>query len=89
MTRSEYQDLVEFLGKKFDAIESRLAAVEVSVEENRHHIELLAERIGVLEEKMDRGFRAVRGEMADGFRTQGRRITALEIRVDRWEGKSA
>ena len=96
MTRSEYQDLVEFLGtrfdaidRRFDAIESRLARVEVSGEENRHHIQILAERIEALEQKMDREFRAVRAEMADGFRTQGLMINALETRMGRWEGKSA
>lgn len=81
MTPSEYQDLVEFLGPKFDAIdrrfdaiERRLAAVEVSVEENRHQIQILAESITATDRKLERfqemveeEFKAVRSEMALGF----------------------
>ena len=99
MTKSEYQDLVEFLGPKFDAIsrqfeaidgrfdaidrrfdaiEQRLTRVEVTVEENRHHIQILAERIGALDSKMDRGFQA-----------QAELIEGLDIRMGRWEGRSA
>jgi len=78
MTKSEYQELVEFLGPKFDAIEQRLARVEVTVEENRHHIQILAERIGALDSKMDRGFQALT-ELIEG----------LDIRMGRWEGRSA
>lgn len=117
MTRSEYQELVEFLGKKFDAmdrrfdaiegrldavearqgsVEKRLTRVEVSVEQNRHHIQLLAEAITALDQKLDRfreevaaEFRSVRDEMAAGFGAQGERIEALEARMGRWEGLSA
>ena len=92
MTKSEYQELVEFLGPKFDAIsrqfdsidgrldaiEQRLTRVEVTVEENRHHIQILAERIGALDSKMDRGFQA-----------QAELIEGLDIRMGRWEGRSA
>ena len=99
MTKSEYQDLVEFLGPKFDtinrqfeainrqfdaiegrfdAIEQRLTRVEVTVEENRHHLQILAEQIGALDSKMDRGFQA-----------QAEVIEGLDIRMGRWEGRSA
>ena len=43
MTPSEYRDLVEFLGRRFDAIETRLTRVEVLAEENRHQIQIVAE----------------------------------------------
>jgi predicted nucleic acid-binding Zn-ribbon protein len=110
MTRSEYQDLVEFLGRKFDAIdrrfeaiegrlaslEDRMTRVEVSFEENRHQIQILAEGISAVDEKLDRfrdevaeEFRAVREEMARGFFAQGERIDAVEARMGRWEGLSA
>ena len=89
MTRSEYQDLVEFLGKKFGALEGRLKKVEVTVDENRHLIQLVAENVTGLREKMDREFLAVRQEMADGFQLQGNAIRSLGARMDRWEGLSA
>jgi predicted nucleic acid-binding Zn-ribbon protein len=131
MTRSEYQDLAEFLGEKFDAIdrrfdaidcrldaidrrldamdqrfdaldrrldamdqrfdalEGRLEKVEVTVEENRHLIQLVAENVTGLRKKMDREFVAVRQEMADGFQLQGNAIRGLGARMDRWEGLSA
>jgi chromosome segregation ATPase len=95
MTRSEYQELVEFLGPKFEAIdrrfdaidrrfeaidrrldglEVRLTRVEVGVEENRHQIQLLAEGVTAVDQKLERfreetreEFRGVRSEMAGGF----------------------
>ena len=113
MTRSEYQDLVEFIGPKFDRIErrfeaidlrfdaveerltgveerltgvearltgidARLTRVEVTVEENRHLIQVVAESVTSLRE-----------EMARGFSAQAKRIDGLDARVDRWEGRSA
>ena len=81
MTRSEYQELVQFLGPKldaingrFDVVEERLTRVEVSVEENRHHIQILSEGIeainqnlGRFQEKVTEESSAVRAEMAMGF----------------------
>ena len=96
MTPSEYQDLVEFLGRRFDAIdarfdavETRLTRVEVLVEENRNQIQIVAESVTSLTEVMTREFAAVRKEMAEGFRLQGNMILALSDRMDRWEGLSA
>ena len=82
MTRSEYQELVAFLGPKFDAMEGRLTRVEVGLEENRHQIQIVAEGVTALREEMTREFAAVRsemagefssvrGEMAEGFRAWG------------------
>jgi CDP-diacylglycerol pyrophosphatase len=103
MTRSEYQELVEFVGKKsdrmdqrfdamdrrLDGIADRLRNVEVSVEENRHLIQIVAERVTGFREEMGREFVAVRQEMSDGFQLQGTAIRSLTARMDRWEGLSA
>ena len=66
------------------------------MEENRHHIPILAEGIGAtnqhlerFQEKVTEEFRAVRGEMAGGFRAQEKLIKGLGARVDRWEVRSA
>ncbi len=67
MTRSDYQELTDFIGRQFAATNSRLTRVEVGVEENRHQIQILAEGITALRGEMDREFTAVRSEMAAGF----------------------
>jgi len=89
MTPSEYQDLTDFLGRRFDAIETRLTRVEVLAEENRHQIQIVAESVTSLTEVMTREFAAVRREMAEGFQLQGNMILGLSARMDRWEGLSA
>jgi hypothetical protein len=82
MTRSDYQELVEFLAPKFgrieqrfDAIEERLTRVEVLGEEDRDRSRILAEAISSLNGKVDAlrdtmadEFLAVRTEMKTGFR---------------------
>ena len=96
MTRSEYQELIQFLGQKFDriderfsliderfsridgrfdSVEGRLAKVEVGNEQNAHQIQVLAEGITAVDQKLERfreemaeEFRLVRAEMADGSR---------------------
>ncbi len=85
MTRNEYQALVEFLARRFDksdrssderfsALENRLTRVELGNEQNAHQIQILAEGIGGVDQKLERfrgevteEFRAVRSEMAEGF----------------------
>ncbi len=74
MTRDQYQELVEFLGRQFDAVKDRLTRVEVGVEENRHGIQLVAEAVTTVDDKLERfreetatEFRAVRSEMAEGL----------------------
>ena len=69
MTRSEYQELVEFFGPKLDALEERLTRVEVLREEDRHQLQALAEAVGFNREANAREFSAIRWEMADGFAT--------------------
>ena len=82
MTKSEYQDLFDFLGDKFtridrrfdavdrrfDAIEERLIRIEVLAEERHHQLRLVAQQLVGLQETMTVKFKAVRSEMAEGFR---------------------
>ncbi len=67
MTKSEYQELVEFLGKKFARIDQRLTRVEVLAEDDRHQMRIIAEGVVGLRETMREEFKAVRSEMAEGF----------------------
>jgi hypothetical protein len=77
MTRSEYQELTDFIGQQFAATNSRLIRVEVSVEENRHHIQVLAEGITALDQKVERGFEA-QAKLIKGI---GARVDRLEVRL--------
>jgi hypothetical protein len=43
MSPDQYTELIEFLGRKFDRIEQRLTALEVSHESLRDQVELLAD----------------------------------------------
>lgn len=93
MSPSEYKELVDFLGRKFDvidarfeaidrrfdgvdkrfdamdmrfdALETRLTRVEITVEDNRHRIQILAEGLATLDGKVDR----LREEMASEFKS--------------------
>ena len=74
MTKSEYQELVEFLDAKFtridqrfDVMDERLTRVEVLGEADRHQMRIVAERVMGLQETMTVEFKAVRSEMAEGF----------------------
>lgn len=101
MTRSEYQELVEFLSKKFDAIdrrfdgndqcfdgiEGRLAKVEVGLEKYRHQTQVVAEGVTSLRNEVGREFSAVRAEMREGFEVQGRVIRDLSARMDGWQAR--
>mgnify|MGYP006294150595 CR=1 FL=1 len=82
MTKSEYRELVAFMAPRFDelksrleGVENRLTRVEVSVEDNRHRIQVVAEGVTTVDGKLERfrgevaeEFRAVREEMASEFR---------------------
>jgi hypothetical protein len=79
MTKSEYQELVEFIAprfdafdrhfnaidKRFNAIDERLRRVEIPGEENRHQIQILAEVVS--DTVSNAKFVAFRSEMATGF----------------------
>ena len=97
MTRNEYQELVEFIGPRFDSLERRLARVEVGNEENAQKIQVLAEGITVVDQKLDRfreevteEFRAVRGEMAEGLgAVRGEMAEGFRVQGDRIDGLGA
>ena len=74
MTKSEYRELVAFMAPRFDELRNRLTRVEVSVEDNRHRIQAVAEGVTNVDGKLERfrgevaeEFRAVREEMASEF----------------------
>jgi len=74
MTKSQYQQLVEFIAPRFDDLGSRLSRVEVSVEENRREIQAVAEgvttvnrKLGRFKGEVEREFGVVREEMAAGL----------------------
>ncbi len=82
MSPSEFQQLVEFLGqrfdqvdRRFDQVEGRLLRVEVGIEENRDLIKLNAEAILGVDEKLDR-FRQEVSERFDGVEY---RVGRLEV----------
>jgi len=90
VTKSEYQELVEFLSEKFaqidrrlgrhesrfDSLERELRRVSVATEQNGDRIRLLAE-----------GFTSL-GEKVDHFREDvDRRFDGLEVRFDGLEAR--
>ncbi len=79
MTRSEYQELREFfvvrfdaIDRRFDAIEKRLIRIELLMEDTRHQIQILAERVGGPQTNRAVGSRAAPSRMAKGFGLFGR-----------------
>jgi predicted nucleic acid-binding Zn-ribbon protein len=82
MSPSEYRELVEFLGarfeamdRRFDQIEARLVKVEVGVEENRDLIKLNAEAILGVQQQLDR----FRREVAVRLDRVEHRVARLEV----------
>jgi chromosome segregation ATPase len=71
MTPSEYQQLVEFLGERFTAIDRRFEAMEGGTERRFNAIDLRFDAI-------DRRFDELRGEMLGHFDEVYRRIERLE-----------
>ncbi len=64
MTRSEYQELVEFIAPRLDGIDERLRRVEILGEENRHQTQIVAEAVSGIDGKLQ----VFRSEVAAGFR---------------------
>lgn len=61
MTADQYTDLIDFLGRKFggiderfDALEGRLTKVEVGLESLRGDVQILAEGLTSLSQRLDR-----------------------------------
>ena len=87
MTKSEYQELVEFIAPRFDridvrfdAIDERLRRVEILGEENRHQIEIVAEAVAKTV-SIDK-FEAFRSEVATGFQNIHELLRASHLGLD-------
>ena len=94
MTKSEYQELVEFIAprfdrfdkrfdvidERFDAIDDRLRRVEILGAENRHQLQIVAEAVAetVSEDK----FEAFRSEVAAGFEGVHELLRASHLELD-------
>jgi hypothetical protein len=59
MSPSEYQDLVAFLVKKFDGVETRLSAVGVGQESLRSDVQTVAELVTANGRSIDENRRAI------------------------------
>lgn len=99
VTKSEYQELAEFIAlrfdrndkrfdgmdKRLDAIDERLHNVEILGEDTRHNLQIVAEAVTGLDQR----FEAFRSEVAVGFRDVRGLIQmshhALDHRVTRLE----
>lgn len=100
VTKSEYQELAEFIAlrfdrndkrfdgidERFDAMDERLHRVGILGEETRHQIQIVAEAVTGLDQR----FAAFRSEVAGGFEEHRNllRTTYLDLdrRVTRLEG---
>ena len=95
MTKSEYQELVEFIAprfdrfderfdaidERFDGIDERLRRVEILGEENRHQIQIVAE--AVADKVSNDKFEAFRSEVAAGFEGLHDLLRASHLELDR------
>ena len=79
MTKSEYQQLVEFIAPRFDRIDERLCRVELLGEENRHQIQIVAEAVTRVNDK----FEAFRSEVAAGFQNVHELLRTSHLELDR------
>ena len=86
MTKSGYQELVEFIAPRFDRIDERFAGfddrlrrVEILGEENRHQIQIVAEAVSGNAGKLE----AFRSEVAAGFQDLRELLRASHLELDR------
>ncbi len=79
MTKSEYQELVEFIAPRFDRIDERLRRVEILGEENRHQIQIVAEAVTGVDDKLE----TFRSEVAAGFEDFRELLRASQLELDR------
>jgi len=87
MTADQYTDLVEFLGRKFDAIERRLTAIEERVVALEERVTSVERRLTVLElrhEAMRDDIRA----LAEGQAVINARVARLEERLDAFDNEA-
>ena len=81
MTKSEYQELVEFIAPRFDRIDERLRRVEILGEENRHQIQIVADAVS--QTVSDDKFEAFRSEVAAGFQNVHELLRTSHVELDR------
>ena len=79
MTKSEYQELVEFIAPRFNRIDERLRRVEILGEESRHQIQIVAEAVTGVDDKLE----AFRSEVAAGFQNVHELLRASDLDMDR------
>ena len=79
MTKGEYQDLVEFIAPRFDRIDERLRRVEILGEENRHQIQIVAEAVMGVDDKLE----TFRSEVAAGFQNVHELLRGSHLELDR------
>ena len=85
MTKSEYQELVEFVALRFDRVDERFNATderlhraEILAEDTRHQVRIVAEGVATVDRKLE----DFRSEVADGFRDLDVRLTRVEAHLD-------
>ena len=81
MTKSEYQQLVEFIAPRFDRIDERLCRVEILGEENRQQIQIVADAVS--QTVSDDKFEAFRSEVAAGFQNVHELLRTSHLELDR------
>ncbi len=86
MTKSEYQELAEFIAarfdrndKRFDAVDERLRRVEILGEDTRHSLQIVAEAVTGLDQR----FEAFRSEVAFGFQDVRELFSTSQLALDR------
>lgn len=68
MTESEYQRLVEFLGRQFEAIDLRFGAIDERFGLIAHRFDAMDQHFERLERRMGEGFREVLGHFDELYR---------------------
>jgi len=79
MTKSEYQELAEFIGLRFDSMDGRLRRVEVLGEDTRHQVQILAEAVTGNNQRLD----AFRAEVSAEFRDVRELVQVSHSELDR------
>ncbi len=87
MTRSEYQELAEFIAvrfdrndKRFDSMDERLRRVEILGEENRHQIQIVAEGVSGVAEGLSGVAQGLSG-VAEGVSGNALKLEAFRSEV--------
>ena len=84
MTRSEYQELVEFLGRRFEAIDQRFEAIDQRFDAIDRRFDAMDQRFDAMDQRfeaMDQRFEA----MDQRFEAIDQRFEAIEARLTRVE----